>query len=578
MAAVAIVFVASMMDTVWCLPSLLTVGAFYISGDMVLPPQPGDKLPERAKMWMKVMSSSLFIGMCGELGAVLWLPPLPGLPPKPRPFDIGSWDMCRFYDPWSPELERNLDGVPCIPGTEDCVSQRERCGRDVQNWLCLASGLRVQEFLVFFVMCWILRRENLPQTERPRWVRRTMAFVSTHLLEPMDRRTTMMNRESKLKLLLMLLATLLTWLAMCAAFLTQRQDNIVALGYLWLGLVSTSSVSNATLYSDPVRAVLWPARAVGAFSFGVVLASAVCQVPSFPCPYPTNLVGLRGEVQTSRFLSGEQCLRVAQTAVGSDASDAWMLGSLFQSFGMVKTAGQFDGNVEELVHWLVFTTCLVQRILVERWNETLRSHFERRKALLEFRAQWYAEKLAASRQVQLSMWDTKRQVLLHKLSRLTHQLNTLRSIWDGQRPAFTEKEAEENLQAARVEHICLQGGVNELLVKGLLREFTNACGELQALPTHQRINAQAIIDKGVVEYLHRRYLRKLKMITSADETMAKKRLIQECKNGVELLFKECDLGEEAPHMPPSSSLETISEPSEEDSRPRVATPGSFTSE
>lgn len=32
------------------------------------------------------------------------------------------------------------------------------------------------------------------------------------------------------------------------------------------------------------------------------------------------------------------------------------------------------------------------------------------------------------------------QVLLNKLSRVTQQLNTLRSIWDGQRPAFTEKE------------------------------------------------------------------------------------------------------------------------------------------
>lgn len=31
------------------------------------------------------------------------------------------------------------------------------------------------------------------------------------------------------------------------------------------------------------------------------------------------------------------------------------------------------------------------------------------QALLDFRAEWYAEKLATSRQVQLSMWDTKRQ-------------------------------------------------------------------------------------------------------------------------------------------------------------------------
>ena len=59
-----------------------------------------------------------------------------------------------------------------------------------------------------------------------------LRFWDKDLMSARLSRTTMMNRESKLKLLLMLLATLLTWLAMCAAFLTQRQDNIVALGCL----------------------------------------------------------------------------------------------------------------------------------------------------------------------------------------------------------------------------------------------------------------------------------------------------------------------------------------------------------
>ena len=35
---------------------------------------------------------------------------------------------------------------------------------------------------------------------------------------------------------------------------------------------------------------------------------------------------------------------------------------------------------EDVVHCLVFATCLMQRILVERWHEDLREHFERRKA------------------------------------------------------------------------------------------------------------------------------------------------------------------------------------------------------
>ena len=50
--------------------------------------------------------------------------------------------------------------------------------------------------------------------------------------------------------------------------------------------------------------------------------------------------------------------------------------------------------------------------------------------------------------------DIRGQVLLNKLSRVTQQLNTLRSIWDGQRPAFTEKEAWEHYTRNSNKHSC----------------------------------------------------------------------------------------------------------------------------
>ncbi|CAK8992916.1 Piezo-type mechanosensitive ion channel component 2 [Durusdinium trenchii] len=573
MAAVCIVAINAVEETAWCLPPLAVVGAFYASGAMVKPPlETGKRIPDQARFWIQVMAFSLAVGMLGEICTALWWPPWEGVPGKPQPAAIGLWDMCRNYDPWSPGLARSVDGRAQFPGMHakaGWVPQRQRCGQDVVYWLCLESGIRVPKFALFFVLCWILRTdwERRPDRgraaePRSRWFRRTMASVSTRFFESLAPRrtewsTTVAERESELKLFIITLAGIFCWIFVIVACGLQRQFNLVALGYLWMALATSSSVTNATLYHDPVRAVLWPARAVGIFNFLVIMAFSVCQCPSFPCPYAAKLEGLGGPDHISRFLSGEQCLYASRHAVSGEASDAWALGPLFQSVGMIKTGGALSGTLEEpctqlfcgleeftivtkeLVHCLVFVSCLVQRILVERWNEDLREHFKRRKALLDFRAEWYAEKLATSRQVQLSMWDTKRQVLLNKLGRVTKQLNTLRSIWDGQRPAFTEEEEEENLQKARVEHICLQGGVNELLVSGLLKEFTkNYADQLLNLPSQQRLQAQAIIDKGVVDYLHRRYLRKLKMITSADEAASKKHLIQECQNEVEGIWKD----------------------------------------
>jgi len=551
LAALAIVVINFFEETVWCLPSLLVVACFYATGGMVKPPVSSNpwQLPERGRLWIQVMVISLAVGMLGEICCTLWLPPIAGLSPKPVPEIIADWDMCRNYDPWNPTTPRNLEGQAQTRQIleADWVTQRQRCGSDVVYWLCLDSGLRVPKFVLFFTLCWVLHSRETeklsPQTPggwegMPRWVHWTLDGISNYIYEG---NRTAAQKESDLKLFLISLSTILCWISVIAAFLFQQHFNMVALGYLWMAMVTSSSAFNATLYQNPTRAILWPARAVGIFNFMVIVASSVCQCPSFPCPYSSELRGpLPGELHVTRFLSGEQCLYFSKNAVSGQVSDAWLMGPLFQSVGMMKTGSQSKGSLQELVHCLVFATCLLQRILVERWNSDLHEHFERRKALLEFRAQWYAEKLATSRQVQLSMWDTKRQVLLNKLSRVTQQLNTLRSIWDGQRPAFTEKEEEENLHRARVEHICLQGGVNELLVTGLLREFTKNCGEeaIQELNTQKRLQAHSIIDKAVVEYLHRRYLRKLKMITSADEAASKKLLLEDSQHEVESLFKE----------------------------------------
>ena len=114
---------------------------------------------------------------------------------------------------------------------------------------------------------------------------------------------------------------------------------------------------------------------------------------------------------------------------------------------------------------------------------------------------------------------------------------------------------------ARVEYICLEGGVNEHLVAcrvllfslaeviGLLKEFEGGRA-IQALPSQQRLQAHAVADRCIIEYLHRRlghelsqsksyllrYLRKLKMITSVDEAAWKRSLVEECQSEVDAIL------------------------------------------
>ena len=58
-----------------------------------------------------------------------------------------------------------------------------------------------------------------------------------------------------------------------------------------------------------------------------------------------------------------------------------------------------------------FMNSIYCSLIMLRWNSIF---FLVSQALLDFRARWYAEKLATSRQVQLSMWDTKRQAAMQE--------------------------------------------------------------------------------------------------------------------------------------------------------------------
>ena len=222
------------------------------------------------------------------------------------------------------------------------MSQRERCGRDFVSWLCIKQGLSVPSFLILFGLCWVLRAEqhwvNAPprrpaQQETPQW-RRTLHAASDRIRERVG--SIAYFRGEHLKLVILLVTTLFTSICLLAAFALQPYFNVVQMGYLWFTLVSASSASNATLYYDPVKALVWPAQAIGIFNMLVILALTVSQTPIFPCPHPMRLPGtVEGTpVQVSRFVSREQCHYLFHSGTLSDmasASDAWRLGALFQS-------------------------------------------------------------------------------------------------------------------------------------------------------------------------------------------------------------------------------------------------------
>ena len=147
--------------------------------------------------------------------------------------------------------------------------------------------------------------------------------------------------DTNLKLVILLITTLLTSASLLAAFALQPYFNVVQMGYLYFTLVSASSASNATLYYDPVKALVWPAQAIGIFNMIVILALTISQTPTFPCPYPMRLPenGAEGAiVHVSRFVSREQCRYLFHSGTLSDlasASDQWRLGALFQSSSVV---------------------------------------------------------------------------------------------------------------------------------------------------------------------------------------------------------------------------------------------------
>ena len=237
------------------------------------------------------------------------------------------------------------------------MTQRERCGRDFVNWLCIDHGLSVPSFLILFALCWVLRAEQQwttspprpqrpqfaqSQLERPQW-RRTLSDRVRSVREQVRQVGSIANvRSESLKLVFLLICTIFTSVTLLAAFALQPYFNVVQMGYLWFTLVSASSASNATLYYDPVKALQWPAQAIGIFNMIVILALTVSQSPIFPCPHPMKLPGaVEGpSPHSSRFVSRGQCHYLFHSGSVSDmasASDEWRLGALFQSGSEVRS-------------------------------------------------------------------------------------------------------------------------------------------------------------------------------------------------------------------------------------------------
>ena len=249
------------------------------------------------------------------------------------------------------------------------MTQRERCGRDFISWLCIEQGLSVPSFLILFALCWVLRAEQqwtaaparseteqAAQPERPQW-RRTLDNVSDRVRQQVGSLASL--GTTNLKLVILLICTLFTSASLLAAFILQPYFNVVQMGYLWFTLVSASSASNATLYYDPVKALVWPAQAIGTFNMIVIVALTVSQTPVFPCPHPMRLAEAGVEsaiVHVSRFVSREQCRYLFHSGSLSDmasASDSWRLGALFQSssaLALIRCSSSADIYCRPLLH------------------------------------------------------------------------------------------------------------------------------------------------------------------------------------------------------------------------------------
>ena len=64
------------------------------------------------------MAGGLFLALLCEVCIELWLPPGMGHP-KPGPEMIAQWKACENYDPWEPDVSRDLQGKLCIPGSPE---------------------------------------------------------------------------------------------------------------------------------------------------------------------------------------------------------------------------------------------------------------------------------------------------------------------------------------------------------------------------------------------------------------------------------------------------------------------------
>eukprot|EP00435_Cladocopium_sp_Y103_P072836 s257_g41.t1 len=153
------------------------------------------------------------------------------------------------YDPWNPSTPRNITGHAQAQDFEqaDWLTQRQRCGRDVVYWMCLECGLRVPKFILFFALCWVLHTswdrprdsEEAEKTgQRSHWLQRLCDLIFKSESEE-EKQSDL--RHGDPKLFMICVSTILCWISVIVAFLWQRTFNIVALGYLWMALMTSSA-------------------------------------------------------------------------------------------------------------------------------------------------------------------------------------------------------------------------------------------------------------------------------------------------------------------------------------------------
>lgn len=567
--AVLVMFVAVLRDRLWSVVAVVLVGVFFISGDSFR------KLSViRARLWLRLFAMALLAHLLWGLLFQVWLPPFLGLL-RPDAHHIAQWSICADYEPGF--IPRAFNGSRCTPQTlqdRGCMSQRLRCGTEWLKWLGVheqGHTGRLPEFALFMVLCLFATESRGHRLMQP---------ISAWFHEWGSR------WPERWKVTLIYVAFAFKWVALLGSLLAKQTSDAVAVASLGLLLSALSAWGTPALKSNPMRSLLSPTRLISALNFWVIWSTLAFQCPAVPCPYTMDLLSYRGFTPTS-FVSREQCVWLEAQAGGWTLSKRSTPMSIFSHcFGLMKSKGPY--SAQTFWRLFLFLAVLVQRLLIYCFIDNLERHLDRERQRLRKRGHWYIKQVSALREVQLTAWDTKRQVLLSKLQRLITQHDAFRAIWDGRRKAFSCAEERERFWANRVEDLCLLSGIGKHKVEGLLEEFDNAAntalgrsrqaglgaslaefgqaGDEEAAaaacsstPTSMSEGAndqahaerlQQIVDRRLLEYLEHHTLRMKRMISADEEIIAKRRLLEACR--AECLALAAEL--EEPAFPPRKSM------------------------